>query len=282
MRLNRVLALLTACVVLIAVLAGCGQQQENTGQKETPVLRMATTTSTDDTGLLDYLQPMFEEETGIKWEWVAKGTGAAIEDGKAGNVDILLVHSKKAEEDFVNEGYGVERVEVMYNDFVIVGPEADPAGIKGMKDAKEALKKIAQTESTFISRGDDSGTHKKELSIWEKANITPTGEWYIESGQGMGDTLNMADEKDAYTLADRGTFLAKKDQIELGVVVEGDQDLYNQYAVIAINPEKYPDTNIEGANKFIEWITSPEVQALIGEYGVDKYGQPLFVPNARE
>lgn len=281
MRLNRVLALLTACVVLIAVLAGCGQQ-ENAGQKETPVLRMATTTSTDDTGLLDYLQPMFEEETGIKWEWVAKGTGAAIEDGKAGNVDILLVHSKKAEEDFVNEGYGVERVEVMYNDFVIVGPEADPAGIKGMKDAKEALKKIAQTESTFISRGDDSGTHKKELSIWEKANITPTGEWYIESGQGMGDTLSMADEKNAYTLADRGTFLAKKDQIELGVVVEGDQDLYNQYAVIAINPEKYPDTNIEGANKLIEWITSPEVQALIGEYGVDKYGQPLFVPNARE
>ena len=245
-------------------------------------LLMATTTSTDNTGLLDYLAPIFAEDTGWTLEWSAVGTGEALKMGENGDVDIVLVHAKASEEEFVANGFGVERVPVMYNDFVVVGPEAEDAY---GDDLESCLKAIVDGQLPFVSRGDDSGTDKTEKKLWPAFELDPTvNPNYIESGQGMGATITMADEQQAYCMTDRGTWLANKNnadlEIELNIVCQGAKNLLNQYGVIAVNPEKYADTNIEGANAFIEWICSDEIQAVIAEFGVAEYGEPLFTPNA--
>ncbi|MBU4301599.1 MAG: extracellular solute-binding protein, partial [Actinobacteria bacterium] len=258
-------------------LAGCGEKEAS---KKSLVL--ATTTSTQDSGLLDLVIPEFEEKYGVTVKTVAVGTGEALKMGERGDADVLLVHARDSEEKLVDDGYGLERVEVMYNDFVIVGPEADPAGIKGEKSATGALGKIAETGSTFVSRGDDSGTNKKEKKIWAEAGVDPAGQpWYVETGQEMGNTLTVTNEKQGYTLSDRATRLSKKDTLQLVIVVEGDKSLFNQYSVIVVNPEKHPnlDLNVNGAGDFVEFLTSEEGQELIGSY--EKYDTVLFHPDAK-
>ncbi len=241
---------------------------------------LATTTSTQDSGLLDVLVPLFEAKTGYHLKPIAVGSGAAIKLGEEGEADVLLVHSPADEEEFVAAGHGIDRHLVFYNDFVIVGPTEDPAGIIGSATASEAMSKIATFGSIFISRGDDSGTHKKELGLWKAAGIEPSGDWYIESGSGMGDTLNIASERDAYTLADRGTYLSLKSRLSLDVLVEGDSTLLNVYHVIAVNPDNYSTINQQGSEAFISFLLAPEVQAIIGEFGNEEFGQPLFTPCA--
>lgn len=243
---------------------------------------LATTTSTEDSGLLEVILPDFTAKTGIEVDVIAVGTGQALQLGIDGNADVLLVHARAREDEFMANGDGVRREEVMYNDFVIVGPAADPAGIKGMTNAAEALKKLADTGSTFISRGDDSGTHTKEKSVWKAAGIEePSGDWYVSAGQGMGDVLNMAKEQQAYTLADRATYLALvKEGLDLVILVEGDPVLFNPYGVIAVNPEKNDQISNDLANQFIDWIISVPTQEMIGQYGVADFGAPLFVPNS--
>ena len=242
-----------------------------------PTLRVSTTTSVNDSGLLPYLQPYFEEDTGYKMEVTSAGTGAAIKKGETGDADVLLVHAKASEEEFVNAGFGVERVPFMYNYFVIVGPEGDPAGVANCTTAADAFKAIADAGQTFVSRGDDSGTNKKELQIWEAAGITPEGqEWYVNAGAGMGATLTQTAERQGYTLTDKGTFLSNDAKNTLKIVLGEADDMKNTYSMIAISPDKWPDTNIEGANAFIEWMTSDKASKLIAEYGVAEYGEPLF------
>ena len=246
-----------------------------------PTIILATTTSTLDSGLLDVLVPMFEAESGYTVQTVAVGTGQALKMGEEGNADALLVHAPKSEEAFMAGGFGKDRAPVMHNDFVIVGPASDPAGINGLAAASEALKKIFDSGSTFISRGDDSGTHKKELSLWESAELDPGGQaWYLETGQGMGASLIVASEKNAYTLTDRGTYLATRQNLELVILLEGDPPLLNPYHVITVNPELHANINYEGAMAFYNFIISPDVQKVIETFGVDKYGQPLFFPDA--
>ena len=245
-------------------------------------IKCASTTSTQNSGLFDYLLPKFEKKSGIKVDVVAVGTGAAIEIGKRGDADVVLVHAKNQELKAVAEGFFVDRHDVMYNDFVIIGPPNDPAKIKGLKSATEAFKKIAESKSPFVSRGDKSGTHTKELAIWKQAGIDPKGQkWYMEVGQGMEKTQRVANEKRAYTLTDRGTWLATKDKdkLEMAVVLEGDPVLFNQYGVMAVNPAKHKDLKNKEAMVFINWLISPEGQAAIGDYK-DKHGNKLFVPNA--
>lgn len=275
-----------AALAMAFSMAACSSASEEATVTESVepkgVLMMATTTSTDNTGLLDYLAPIFLEETGWELQWTAVGTGEALAMGENGDVDVVLVHSKASEEEFVAEGYGVERIQVMYNDFVIVGPN-EPIAYNA--DAAATLKQIYDEKLPFVSRGDDSGTHKKELKIWQSLELEPSdNENYIESGQGMSTTITMAGEKAAYCLTDRGTWLKMKNDAEtdipLEIVCEGAADLLNQYAVIAVNPEKYPDVNNEGANAFIEWICSESTQGIIGEFGVAEYGEALFTPNA--
>jgi len=282
-KLGIVVSLLS--IFLLVTLAGCAKKESPAPAEnqpaETKVLKLATTTSTEDTGLLDYLLPEFTKDTGYEVQVIAVGTGQAIEMGEAGDVDVILVHSRAAEDKFVEEGYGVDRRDVMYNDFLIIGPADDPAGIKGEPDVLKAFAAIKEKRAPFVSRGDDSGTDKKEKGIWQKANITPEGDWYIEVGQGMGDTFRMADEKKAYTLIDRGTYLALKDNYQLEPMVEGSPDLLNPYGVIPVNPEKHPNVDFEGATAFAEWLTSEKGQKMIGEFGVDKFGQQLFVPDAK-
>jgi tungstate transport system substrate-binding protein len=246
---------------------------------ETQKLLLATTTSTADTGLLTYLLPDFEAKYNAKVEVVAVGSGQAMEIGKKGDADVLLVHARAQEDQFVAEGYGVNRQDVMYNDFIILGPVADPAGIRGMKDAAAAFAKIAAAKEPFASRGDKSGTNTKELDIWKKANITPEGGWYLSLGQGMGETLTVSNEKGAYTLSDRGTYLSRMDKLELEVLVEGDKTLANPYGVIAVNPAKWPKVNAELATKFIEWLTSVETQEKIAAFK-HASGKPLFFPDS--
>lgn len=241
-------------------------------------IRMATTTSTDNSGLLEVILPPFEKTHGVTVDVIAVGTGKAIKLGESGNVDLILVHAPAAEERFVTAGYGVNRRAVMHNDFVLLGPEEDPAKIKGVKDIKEAFAKIAKTGSLFISRGDDSGTHKKEKSIWKAAGVDPEGSWYLESGQGMGTVLQMAHEKLAYTISDRGTFLAYRPKIDLIVISEGDSALYNPYGVIAVNPDRHSQVKYVRAMTLIGWLTSPECQKMIGEF--KKGGEILFHPDA--
>jgi tungstate transport system substrate-binding protein len=245
-------------------------------------IRCASTTSTQNSGLLDYLLPLFEKKTGIKVDVVAVGTGASIEIGKRGDCDVVLVHAKELEMKAVNEGYFVNRHDVMYNDFVIIGPADDPLKIKGLKQASEAFSRIAAGNGPFISRGDKSGTHTKELSIWKKAGLDPKGlAWYLEVGQGMEKTQRIADEKKGYTLTDRGTWLATKDKDKLNMVIvlEGDQGLFNQYGVMAVNPEKHKHVQFKEALEFINWLISKEGQQAIGTYK-DKLGNVLFFPNA--
>jgi tungstate transport system substrate-binding protein len=243
-------------------------------------LILATTTSTQDSGLLDVLIPAFEAASGYTVQTVAVGTGQALQMGQDGNADVLLVHAPASEKTYMDGGFGAERFLVMHNDFIIVGPTADPAGIKGDTSAVDAFKKIAAASAPFISRGDDSGTNKAELALWKKAEITPAGDWYVESGQGMGATLKIAGEKAGYTLTDRATYLANKEGLGLDVLVEGDTSLLNIYHVITVNPAKWPKVNVEGAKAFAQWLISPDTQKLIGEFGVEKYGQPLFFPDA--
>lgn len=248
---------------------------------ENKVIRLATTTSTENSGLLRYLLPEFTKETGYEVQSIAVGTGKALRMGRDGDVDIILVHALNAEKKFVSEGHGVERVPVMHNDFVIVGPKDDPAKLAGSKTASESLSKILETKSNFVSRGDDSGTHKKELGLWSSANIdikSEGGKWYREAGQGMGKVLQMAGEMDAYTMTDRGTWLAFESKSPLKITFEGESALFNPYGIIAVNPEKYPDINNAGANALIKWMTSNIGQQMIANFKIA--GKVLFTPDA--
>jgi len=247
-----------------------------------PNLILATTTSTQDSGLLDVLIPLFEAETGYTVQTVAVGSGQAMEMGQQGNADVLLVHSPSAEVTFMNDGWGKERALVMHNDFIIVGPAADPANIKGLS-ATDAFKAIAATAATFVARADKSGTSTKELGIWKKAEIDPARTkpaWYLETGQGMGASLTITSEKSAYTLTDLATFLANKANLQLEILVEGDNSLLNVYHVITVNPDKWPKVNYDGAIAFYKFMTEPSTQDMISKFGVDKYGQQLFIPDA--
>ena len=241
-------------------------------------LKMATTTSTENSGLLGKLLPLFEEKYNIKVDVIAVGTGAAIKLGENGDVDILFVHAREAEDKFIQDEYGVNRRDVMYNDFIVLGPSNDPAKIKEEKSIVSALTKIANQNAFFISRGDDSGTDKKEKSLWQMANIKPDGAWYMEAGQGMGTTLQIADEKQAYVLCDRGTFIAYKNKIGLVILYEGDALLFNPYGVIAVNPDRYSHVKYMEAMQLIAWVTSMEGQNIIREYKIE--GEILFHPVA--
>lgn len=241
---------------------------------------LATTTSTYDSGLLDELLPVFEEEYGYKVKPIAVGTGEAIAMGERGEADVILVHSRISEDEFVDGGFGTQRYDVMHNDFVIIGPVEDIAGIKG-SGAAEAYAAIAGAQALFASRGDNSGTNKKEISIWEEAGIIPEGDWYLESGQGMGATLRIADEKNAYTMTDKGTYLSQQQSLTLIVLVEGDPSLFNSYGIIPVNYKKHPGLgiNYQGAMDLVDFITGQEGQDIIREFGKDKFGQPLFYPD---
>ena len=248
----------------------------------TPGLILATTTSTQDSGLLDVLMPLFEKETGYQVKVVAVGTGQALQMGQDGNADVLLVHAPTSEKTYMDGGYGKDRFLIMHNDFVVVGPATDPARIKGTASALDAFKKIAEKHSPFISRGDKSGTNTKELALWKSAavDVSQKPAWYAESGQGMAATLTIASEKGAYTLTDRATYLANKAKLQLNLLVENDASLLNVYHVITVNPAKWPKTNYDGAIAFAKWLTQPSTQKVIGAFGVDKFGQALFVPDA--
>ena len=242
---------------------------------------LATTTSTQDSGLLDVLIPIFEKKTGYFVKTIAVGSGQAMAMGQKGEADVLLVHSPAAEKKFVAEGYGVNRRLVMHNDYIVVGPAEDPAKIKGMKATTEVFKKIASAGGLFLSRGDNSGTHAKETSIWKAAGINPEKQkWYQQTGLGMGQTLNVTSEKKGYTLADRGTYLALKKNLSLDILVEGDAILLNIYHVIEVNPAKWPKVNAAGARAFADFMVSKEVQDIVKTFGVDKFGSPLFFPDA--
>jgi tungstate transport system substrate-binding protein len=244
-------------------------------------LILATTTSTQDSGLLDVLIPVFEKQTGYFVKTIAVGSGQAMTMGQKGEADVLLVHSPDAEKKFMAEGSGVNRLIVMYNDFVVVGPPADPAAIKGTKSSTEGFKKIAAAGALFLSRGDNSGTHAKEKGIWKSAGINPEGQkWYQQTGLGMGQTLNVAAEKRGYTLADRGTYLSLKKNLGLEILKEGDPILLNVYHVIQVNPAKWPKVNADGAKAFSDFMVSAETQGIIKTFGVEKYGGPLFFPDA--
>ena len=271
------LIVLAACQPLVAPPAGADGPMA-----AAQTLILATTTSTQDSGLLDVILPVFEDEANANVDVIAVGTGQALTLGEDGNADVLLVHARAREDAFMDAGHGVRREDVMYNDFVIVGPADDPAGIQGMEDAAAAFTAIAAAEAPFVSRGDDSGTHTKEKSIWAAAAIEPTGDWYIAAGQGMGAVLTMADEQQAYTLSDRATYLARTlEGTELAIVVEGDPILFNPYGVMAVNPDKNEQINNALADTFIDWLISIPAQEMIAEYGVAEFGSPLFTPDSQ-
>ncbi|MFA5576111.1 MAG: substrate-binding domain-containing protein [Tissierellaceae bacterium] len=257
------------------------EEPEETEPKR-PII-LSTTTSTQDSGLLDYLLPIFTDETGIEVKVIAVGTGKALQMGRDGEADVLLVHAKPDELLFVEEGHGTKRNDVMYNDFILVGPMDDPLNLKEDQpgDILEGLKLIEKEKFTFVSRGDDSGTHKKELGIWKEAGIEPAGAWYMDAGAGMGDVLTIASEKQAYTITDRATYLSMRDVLDLDIVTEGDENLLNQYGVIPVDPEKNDNINGEGALEFYDWMISDKGQDLIKGFGIEEYGQSLFFPNAR-
>ena len=247
--------------------------------QRSPVI-LSTTTSTQDSGLLDVLVPLFEQKTGYTVKTIAVGTGQALALAARGEADVVLAHAPSLEKKYVADGKMLDRRLVMYNDFVIIGPADDPAKIKGMKKAADAMKAIASTGSRFVSRGDNSGTHVLEKSLWKLAGVEPQGAWYIEAGQGMGATLGIADDRKAYTLTDRGTYLAFQKRVRLPILVEGDKPLLNIYSVMRVNPSNGPRINSAGGAAFAEFVLSPETQAVIKTFGVEKYGQPLFVPVA--
>jgi tungstate transport system substrate-binding protein len=249
----------------------------NTGKDQ---IILATTTSTQDSGLLDFLLPMFHEQNDYLVKTIAVGTGKALRMAEDGNADVLLVHAPPAEKELLKKGHGIDRSLVMHNDFVIVGPPNDPAGISNLTSAVQAFHKILNTNAIFVSRGDDSGTHKKEITFWNDVEAMPQGDLYLESGQGMGATLRIASEKGAYTLTDRATYLVNQDILHSSILVEGDNRLLNIYHVILVNPQKWPQVNYKGAQDFTAFLLAVETQEKIGGYGVDLYGQPLFIPDA--
>ncbi|OPX86481.1 MAG: PBP superfamily domain protein [Pelotomaculum sp. PtaB.Bin104] len=268
-------ALLLVLLVSL-VLAGCNQAPQEPQNKD---IILATTTSTQDSGLLDFLIPKFEEKTGYKVKPIAVGSGAAIAAGEKGEADVLLTHAPADEKKIVDSGAVVNYQLVMHNDFIVIGPATDPAKIKG-SNAVDSFKKIAAAKATFVSRGDNSGTHSKEKAIWKEAGITPEGTWYQQSGTGMGATINIANEKLGYTLSDRATYLAQKKNIKLEILSEGDKSLLNIYHVMQVNQEKFAKVNKEGGKAFVDFMISAETQKLISEFGKDKYGEPLFFPDA--
>jgi tungstate transport system substrate-binding protein len=244
---------------------------------------LATTTSTQDSGLLDVLVPMFEQQTGYQVKTVSVGTGAALALGARGEADVVLVHAPASEVQWMQQGNGTERLLVMHNDFAIVGPESDPAHIKGDQSALDAMKQIADAKQAFVSRGDNSGTQQLELQLWQRAGIDPKGQpWYIESGSGMGQTLTIADQRQAYTISDRATYLAFSGRIDLPIMVERDPVLLNVYHVMPVNPDKFPNVklNVAAGKAFADFMVAPQTQQVIGEFGKDRYGQQLFVPDA--
>lgn len=267
---------LLACVLGLMVLTS--QDVPAFQGKKKTVLRLATTTSTYETGLLDHILPPFEKKHDVKIHIISVGTGKAMKIAENGDVDVILVHARKAEDKFIKDGYGVNRRDVMYNDFVIMGPKNDPGGIAGLKDAKLALRNIHDKQQTFVSRGDDSGTHKKEKSLWSQLKLSPRGKWYLEAGQGMTATLRMADEKNAYVMVDRATYLSNRNKLRLRLLVEGDKDLFNPYGIIPVNPFKHKHAKYKIAMALVAWMTSPECQKMIGEYKTK--GQQLYHPNA--
>jgi tungstate transport system substrate-binding protein len=254
---------------------GCSQ-----GTTASRTLTLATTTSTQDSGLLDYLLPEFRKQSGIEVKVVGVGTGQALELGRRGDADVLLTHAPAAEEKFMAEGFGSQRHPVMYNDFVLAGPKADPAHVKQQRSIVGAFQVLAYAGAPFVSRADESGTHQKEREIWTQADVDPKGSWYIRAGTGMAQALRMAKEKQAYLLTDRATFLALGKELDLEILVQGDALLRNRYAVIVVNSEKHPQVRREAARRFAEFLISNEVQQRISAFGTDKYGQPLFFPDA--
>lgn len=266
------------CAVVAAAWAGCGDSggsARGRGARKVTI-RLATTTSTEATGLLDVLVEAFEKQTGIVVQVLSMGTGKALRTGANGDCDVVLVHARAAEDEFVAEGHGVARRDVMHNDFVLLGPAADPAGVRGAPGAADALRRIAAARATFCSRGDDSGTHRKEASLWASAGVVPDGAWYQQTGQGMGATLTVAGEKRAYVLADRGTYVTMRKTIALTVLRDGGEEMRNPYGVIAVNPATHGHVQYEATMKFIEFLTGPTGRKLIGEYTVD--GEVLFHP----
>jgi len=276
----RIIVLIFFMVFSFLTINMVGCSQETAVKKKNIIL--ATTTSTYDSGLLDELIPAFEKKYNISVTPIAVGTGEALKMGERGEVDVVLVHARSAEDKFVEEGYGVNRKDVMHNDFVIIGLDEDTANIKDLKKVVDVFKTISENEILFASRGDDSGTHKKEKKIWKEARLEPEGDWYLEVGQGMAKTIMVANEKNAYTLADRGTYLSQQNNIELKILFEGDPLLLNPYGIIAVNPDKHPKVNYEGAMKLIDFITSKEVQEIIKNFGIEEYGQPLFFPDVNK
>lgn len=283
MRRFRIALVLMVMLIPAGVMA-TGQSEADTGMApaalataQSEPIRLATTTSTENSGLLDVLLPVFTERYGMTVDVVAVGTGAALELGRNGDADVVMVHARSLEDAFVADGYGVNRRGFMYNDFVILGPADDPAGVASAENAADMMERIAAAQSTFISRGDNSGTHNRELALWSDAGIDPSGGWYQEVGQGMGAVITIANEQLAYTLADRGTYLSYRSDIDLTVLGEGDQALFNPYGIIAVDPRRWPETNYVGAMALITFLTSPEGQQLIGEYRVN--GEVLFTPS---
>jgi tungstate transport system substrate-binding protein len=306
---KKALALLIFYVLLCMVLAACSSQSMPATASEVPIatapkvadtqapaaatdqpttvptsteIILATTTSTRDSGLLDELLPAFEKEIGYKVKMIAVGSGAAIALGQEGNADVLLVHSIAAEKKYMDGGFGKERLLVMHNDFIIVGPESDPAKISSSASTNDAFKAFSESKSIFVSRADESGTNAKELAIWKAIEITPEGDWYLKSGQGMGDTLRIASEKSGYTITDRATFLSLKDTLDLTILYQGEKSLLNIYHVITVNPDKFTTVNYAGAKAFADWIVSSETQKTIAAFGEAKYGEPLFFADAGE
>lgn len=302
--MQRLFTAITVVFVALMIVSGCGSTvaDKNAGEgqvdsrtksnterplPENSEVILSTTTSTQDSGLLDVLIPLFEEKTGYRVKTIAVGTGQALAMGENGEADVMLVHAPASEIEVVNKGAAMNRQLVMHNDFIIVGPKDDPAGIKGL-NAQNAFKKIAENQSLFISRGDDSGTNKKEMDIWEAINIKPSGGWYQEVGQGMGATLDIASEKQGYTLTDRATYLAKKSTLSLDILSEGSPELLNIYHVMQVNPDYVAKTsqdkakmiNVKGAKAFVDFMISPETQKIIGDFGKKEYGEPLFFPDA--
>lgn len=296
--MKRLIPALTILMLVAAFAWACGDDDDNGGgatpaatsattaaaatpTKASGSIIMATTTSTQDSGLLDVLVPMFEKETGYSVKTIAVGSGQAIEQASRGDADVVFAHSPAAEKKMVDDGNGIERTLVMHNDFIIIGPASDPSGVKATTSLEEAMRAIATGKAQFISRGDDSGTNALELKLWKAYTIEPAGQaWYEESGQGMGATLQIANQKAAYTISDRGTFLAQRANLDLEILSEGDAGLLNVYHVIVVNPEKHTKVNAAGARAWAAFVVRGDVQKLIGEFGVDKYGEPLFFPDA--
>lgn len=256
------------------------QSNQEVTTPENPDIILATTTSTQDSGLLDVLIPMFEEQTGYRVKTIAVGTGQALAMGEKGEADVLLTHAPASEKPLVESGAVTNYQLVMHNDFILVGPSSDPAKVKDLKSVADAFKSISETSSIFVSRGDDSGTDKKEKGIWKDINIPNEGSWYQETGQGMGQTLNIASQKEGYTLTDRATFLAQKDNLQLEIAVQGEKSLLNIYHVMQVNEEKFPKVNADGAKAFVEFMIDSKTQDIIGEFGMDEYGEPLFFKDA--